>query len=306
MKVVSSKLTWFNNRPYFFYFLLASILVHLLIFASAWRPLEETDKVSIKNGPLTVSLVTQDDTEKAQIEEKPVEPVNKPKPKPKRKPKQKPKKVIKKKPAPVKVITQQKSEEPPAFTVPEEMEAPDPKVAEEKPALDIKVRPEKPQVKQDAPVDMMAMIQQKRAARIAAGDPGTINAREIAKETGMSYAEEIEQRRKDNLKSGAGGVFEITTLSWREATFVFKGWTGDYSNAQMQYYSVEARNGGDIRLKIVRRMIALIREYYDGDFQWESHRLHETITLSARPEDNTGLENFLMQEFAMQFDYYLH
>jgi len=47
----------------------------------------------------------------------------------------------------------------------------------------------------------------------------------------------------------------------------------------------------------VRRMIELIRTHYKGDFKWESHRLDRVVTLSARPEDSEGLEDFLLREF---------
>ena len=48
---------------------------------------------------------------------------------------------------------------------------------------------------------------------------------------------------------------------------------------------------------MIRRMIALIRVHYQGDFDWESQRLGRTIVKSARPEDSAELEDFLMQEF---------
>jgi hypothetical protein len=44
-------------------------------------------------------------------------------------------------------------------------------------------------------------------------------------------------------------------------------------------------------------MITLIREHYDGNFNWESQRLGRSVVQSARPEDNAGLEAFLMMEF---------
>jgi hypothetical protein len=53
----------------------------------------------------------------------------------------------------------------------------------------------------------------------------------------------------------------------------------------------------DIRIAILRRMIAIIREHEDGDFDWESHRLNRIMRLSARPRDNAGLEDFLWREF---------
>ena len=46
-----------------------------------------------------------------------------------------------------------------------------------------------------------------------------------------------------------------------------------------------------------QRMIELIRTHYSGDFRWESHRLGRVVVLSARPEDNEGLEDFLVREF---------
>jgi hypothetical protein len=40
-----------------------------------------------------------------------------------------------------------------------------------------------------------------------------------------------------------------------------------------------------------------MRTHYSGDFHWESHRLQRVIVLSARPEDQRRLEDFLMVEF---------
>jgi hypothetical protein len=43
-------------------------------------------------------------------------------------------------------------------------------------------------------------------------------------------------------------------------------------------------------------MIAIIRENESGDFVWQSKRLGRDVTLSARPGDNAGLEDFLMRD----------
>jgi hypothetical protein len=48
---------------------------------------------------------------------------------------------------------------------------------------------------------------------------------------------------------------------------------------------------------MVKRMIKLIREHYQGDFNWDSHRLNRVVNLSARPQDNAGLEEFMLMEF---------
>ena len=101
----------------------------------------------------------------------------------------------------------------------------------------------------------------------------------------------------ENLKVGTNGIFEVKRIEVNSASFSFKGWTDNYNNARMQYFQVEARSGQDIRLVMIRRMIDLIREHYQGDFDWDSHRLGRTVVKSARIEDSAELEDFLMQEF---------
>jgi len=183
----------------------------------------------------------------------------------------------------------------PNFVVPQ---PPEPVV---KPELD--KRPQKePQVR-ELPVeqqytDMASYVKAMQSKRqnfdaVAA----QINAEAAARERGPSEEQLREERIKKNLKYGTNGIFEITSMSQRNATFAFRGWTNDYSASKRQFYEVEASGGQDVRLVMIRRMIALIREHYDGDFQWESHRLGRSVTQSARLEDNAGLEDFLMMEF---------
>lgn len=107
---------------------------------------------------------------------------------------------------------------------------------------------------------------------------------------------------KRNIESlarsdGTGGVFAITRMGMSTAEFAFNGWSSAGRGRWREYIQVEAEPGGDIERAVVRRMIALIREHYSGDFRWESYRLGRTITLSAAPPDNEGLEDFLMREF---------
>lgn len=96
---------------------------------------------------------------------------------------------------------------------------------------------------------------------------------------------------------GTNGVFQIISVGIRMGKFSFRGWTKDFSNSRRELIEVEAGPNGDIERAIVRRMIELIRKYYQGDFNWESQRLNRVIILSARIEDNSGLEDFLMREF---------
>lgn len=124
-----------------------------------------------------------------------------------------------------------------------------------------------------------------------------INDAAAAAERGPSEDERRTKTIMNNLKFGTNGLFQIRRMDPLNATFSFKGWVNDYTSANTQYYEVEARPGEDIRLVMIRRMIAIIREHYDGDFDWISNRLGRSVSLSARPADNAGLEDFLMKEF---------
>jgi len=96
---------------------------------------------------------------------------------------------------------------------------------------------------------------------------------------------------------GTNGVFQIIRIGSRTGKFSFRGWTKDVSNARRELIEVDAGPNGDVERAIVRGMIELIRKYFKGDFNWESQRLDRTLVLSARMEDNAGLEDFLMREF---------
>lgn len=162
--------------------------------------------------------------------------------------------------------------------------------------------PDKPQPK-ELPVeqqftDMASYVKAMQAKRkqeeaVAA----QVNAEAAVRERGPTEAQLRDERIKNNLKYGTNGIFEIVSMGPRHATFAFRGWTNDYLGSKREFYEVEASSGQDIRLVMIRRMIILIREHYDGNFNWESHRLGRTVVQSARPEDNAGLEDFLMMEF---------
>jgi hypothetical protein len=144
------------------------------------------------------------------------------------------------------------------------------------------------------PIDMMAMLKAARDRRRAA---------EEAAARGPSDAEAATANVNRNLASlrtgreGTSGVFQILRKGTRTAEFAFNGWQPDGSRKWREVIEVDAGLGGDVDLAIVRRMIALIRTHYTGDFNWESHRLGRVIVLSARLEDTEGLEDFLSREF---------
>jgi type IV secretory pathway VirB10-like protein len=242
-----------------------SLLVHGLILFLA-LPQLNLDSAAMPPTTIQVSLAPPP-------AEPPPPPVELPKPPKKPKPISRPK-----------VMTQKPSSQPSDFNLPE---------AAPSPAPSAPVAPAK-----DQPVDMMAYVNAKRQQRLAMeSDAAKQNAEALAKEQGPSAEQVREQRIKDNLKVGTNGIFEITSLSARHAGFTFRGWTNDYSNARREAFEVEAGVGQDIRLLVVRKMIVLIRQHYQGDFNWESQRLGRVVIQSARPEDNAGLEDFMMMEF---------
>jgi len=181
--------------------------------------------------------------------------------------------------APPKVMTRRaNSHEKPVFSVPEKVTEVSPKV--------------------NQPTDMMSYVKSMQAQRqVAEMDAAKQNAEAVAREIGSSEEMARNETIKRNLQNGTNGIFDITSLSSRHATFAFRGWTNDYSSSRLEFFEVEAVTGQDVRLVMIKRMIKLIREHYQGDFNWESHRLNRVIVLSARPQDNAGLEEFMMTEF---------
>jgi hypothetical protein len=94
-----------------------------------------------------------------------------------------------------------------------------------------------------------------------------------------------------------GGIFRIERMGYDAAEFYFFGWNTDIRRNSKQLIEVRKGDNPDIRIAVVRRMIAIIRDREPEDFVWVSQRLGRNVTLSARQSDNAGLEDFLMQEF---------
>ena len=95
----------------------------------------------------------------------------------------------------------------------------------------------------------------------------------------------------------SGGIFQIKHLGVNDAEFTFFGWNKDIKRRVAQTIEVQKGSSPDIRIAVVRRMIAIVRDYEQEDFRWESHRLGRVVVLSARLIDTSGLEDFMMQEF---------
>ena len=143
-------------------------------------------------------------------------------------------------------------------------------------------------------MDMMAAINARRAQRRAAEAEAARGTR-APTEDEMALANI--QRNLKGPGEGVGGVFQILSKGTRTAEFAFNGWRPDSDRRWREVIEVDAGQGGDVDRAIVKRMIELIRGHYQGDFKWESHHLGRTVVLSARPQDNEGLEEFLVREF---------
>ena len=197
---------------------------------------------------------------------------------------------------------------PPPLAKPPAMRRRAPVIAVTKPTQELPVpveqsaQPSPPQQPTSPPaMDFLAMLNAKRRA----SEEGAVraNAEALAASREPNADEIATANINRNLQSssrgrdGTNGIFQILSKGTRTATFSFRGWTTDPNNNWRQVIDVDAGLHGDVELAIVRRMIELIRTHYQGDFNWESHRLGRVVRLSAREEDNATLEAFLAREF---------
>ncbi len=156
----------------------------------------------------------------------------------------------------------------------------------------------------NAPADLMSYIKEKRRQAQALED---IAVFENAAARGPSEEEKRDAIIKRNLQqAGTNGIFEVRRMSLRTGQFSFRGWKNNYDNSRLELIEVTAEQDNNVELAIVKKMIEIIRREYQGNFRWESQRLDRVIVLSARLEDNTGLESFLMKEFFSSQNYYPH
>lgn len=157
-----------------------------------------------------------------------------------------------------------------------------------------------PPVAQAAPeTDFSSMINRNRERRqaledSAAKENAAARAAENPSANDIAKANIAFQERRGR---GTNGVFEIVSKGPRVAQYSFRGWTTDQRRSQQQLIEVDAGPGGNVELAVVDNMIALIRKYYTGDFNWDSQRLGRVVVLSARQADTKGLQAFLMKEF---------
>lgn len=152
--------------------------------------------------------------------------------------------------------------------------------------------------------DLASYIEARRRARQQTEAPATQRAPSVPEESENVRANRIAEA---NLGLGhkpsfgadttGGGIFRIQRVTYDHAEYLFYGWNADIRRNTTQLVTVRKGLQPDIRRAVIRSMIDIIRRHEQGDFLWESRRLGRNVTLSARPADDSGLEDFLMKEF---------
>lgn len=163
----------------------------------------------------------------------------------------------------------------------------------EKPVLEKTPIKETPQAN-DLLAYLNARRQQRQAQEMAEKSPST--------DANIQDRLVPEQKRDEiiarNLQQeGTNGLFQIREIVGDSAQFTFRGWQQNGRNTRFEIVTVLAGPNETIERAIVRKMIAIIREHYSGDFNWQSQKYGRIIVLSARPQDNQALEDFMIQEF---------
>lgn len=148
--------------------------------------------------------------------------------------------------------------------------------------------------------DLASYIEAKRMARgEAPSPPGNHGASDDIARRDRIVAENLGLGRQPAFGANtrnAGGLFEIREVESDAAEFYFFGFDKDIQRKARQLIEVRRGKNPDIRIAIVRKMIEIIRDNVSGDFLWTSQRLGRNVRLSARPEDNAGLEDFIMHD----------
>ena len=163
--------------------------------------------------------------------------------------------------------------------------------------------PERPQTRPMEP-DLAAYVEARRQARgespsSSAASPNGAPGESEAERRNRIIAANLGLDRKPTFgydPNSAGGLFQIKRVGYDDAEFYFLGFDKDIARNAKQLIEVRRGDAGDIRVAIVRKMIAIIRDNVQGDFLWSSQRLGRQVQMSARPEDNTRLENFILHD----------
>jgi outer membrane biosynthesis protein TonB len=275
-----------------------SIVIHSAVLWT-WRyemrqsPSEDTD---LRSGPLIARIVPPPSPRAAPEPPARVAPPTPP-PQPKARA-QPPPKVAKPRPSP----------KPPPDVLARTDPVPSAPVVPPRPPVPREPEPEPPATARAPEGDLASLVEARRRARAeaaadaspAAPAPSTSAAEDPNARANRLAAANLGSNRKPSFGSDnrrGGGVFGIERISYDSAEFTFYGWNKDIKRNTLQLVEVRKEDAPDIRIAVIRKMIAIIREHEKEDFIWESKRLGRDVVLSARPRDTRGLEDFLMREF---------
>ncbi len=261
---------------------LSSVLVHVAVFLFVRTKLDEAapkfDQPGRPDAPLQVSFI------------RPPAPAPVAQPEPPKAAPEPPRK----QPAPAR--------KPVAKPVVRPHAAPSHRAAPQRPAAVTTPAPASPPVAstQAAPADDFMTFTNRNRQKREAAEQEAAQENAAARAAENPSANDIARANiafQDRRGRGTNGVFQIISMGPRVAQYSFRGWTTDQRRSQNQLIEVDAGFGGNVQLAVVDSMIALIRKYYKGDFNFDSQRLGRVVTLSARLEDTKGLQNFLLNEF---------
>jgi hypothetical protein len=183
---------------------------------------------------------------------------------------------------------------PPPMVAMPRLEAPAIRSPDLAAAPQIAETPAPPQARPPAQGDFLSFVQANRRARgVTESAPDNsetdFNAKIAANLPGAAHG--VAARRSTR----GGGIFEIKRMSYDDAAFEFFGWNTEMGRQTPQMIEVRKGNNPDMRIAVVRRMIAIIREHEHEDFTWEGRR-GPAVTLSARPADTAALEAFMLHD----------
>ena len=155
--------------------------------------------------------------------------------------------------------------------------------------------PAPPQARPPAQGDFLSFVQANRRARGVA-------------ESAQDNAEvDFNTKIAANLPGGArgvaaqmpirgGGMFQMKRMTYDDAAFEFFGWNTEMGRRTPQLIEVRKGTNPNMQIAVVRRIIAIIRQYSKEDFTWDSGRHGRVVTLSARPADTAALEQYLLHD----------
>lgn len=175
-----------------------------------------------------------------------------------------------------------------------------PVIALEKPSTPVFTVPPPVESARSAPgEDLAAYIASRRRAREGTPAPPSKPAENEQERHNRIAAENLGLTATPtfgNDPQHGGGVFQIRSMGYDIAEFAFFGWNKDINRNSLQVIEVRRGDSANMEQAVARRMISIIRERSNGDFQWQSRRLGKGVWLSSRPADTAELEAFILKE----------